>query len=129
MNNFAERIAESSAHVEVLPLAELSASNYTKAVEFDAGVYFLWLGDKLQYIGKSRDIPDRINRHLRYLNHGRFTLTKWQNAIPFDRYTFILVANSRMRFPDIDQKLQDLERAYITAYPTPYNPNEYSYNT
>ena len=128
MNNWLERITQESAHVPILPLEDL-AKLPSVAGDYDAGVYFLWKDGTLQYIGKSRNIPDRINRHIRYLGHGRMTLVKYQEAVPFDRYTCIVVANSMFKTPEIDRQLTEIERAYIVAYPTEFNPMGYAYTT
>jgi hypothetical protein len=106
------------ADVEIVPLAELR--KLPAAEEFDAGVYFLWLENELQYVGKSNHICERL------------TFQDWANAavdrthpmkkIPYDRHTCIVLESGRLREdPNLGNMMQRLERAYIAHYQPPFN--------
>jgi hypothetical protein len=66
---------------------------------YDTGVYFLWLGSTLQYVGQSQQVQRRTHAHAK------------ANKIPHDRYTFL----------SVERGLLDIERAYISAYAPSFN--------
>jgi hypothetical protein len=101
------------AHIPILPLEDLRA--LPEAGDFDAGVYFLWLRDDLQYIGKSRQICYRLQLQEQSNLYGGI------KRIPFDRHTCIVVEGGRVRSDDLDDRLKPLERAYIAHYQPPFN--------
>jgi hypothetical protein len=70
-------------------------------------VYFLWLGDALQYVGQSAYLHSRINQHER-ARDGEGA----GKRIPFDRCTFMEVD-----FDDMDR----IETEHIEAYWPPFN--------
>lgn len=70
------------------------------------GIYFLYLKDKLQYIGKSKNITVRV------YNHANITKTSLVPAKEFDRIAFI--------YCECD-KLSDLEAKLIKKYTPPLN--------
>lgn len=107
MSEWTERTRRELADVELLPLEELRA--LPECGEFDGGIYFLWLGDKLQYVGKSQHIANRLVGHDR---KGRFQ---------FDRHTCIALDGGRFVSRDLGAKMQRLERAYIARYEPPFN--------
>jgi hypothetical protein len=86
----------------------------------DSGIYFLWRGRELLYIGKSRNLCQRS-----YYQHCVNTYTGQQSKgvkfIPAEVMTCLVVENGPECSPRLDARLQDLERAYIAAYPTPFN--------
>lgn len=64
------------------------------------GVYFLFDGDRLVYVGQSTHVPARIEDHLR------------EGRIPFDRATFL---------PVEPEKLRERESYYIDLLDPEYN--------
>lgn len=115
---FADNIKDQWAHIAILPIEELR--KLPKAEMFDSGIYFLWRGDELLYIGKSRNIRDRQIR----LVQARRCSPLYQashKAVPFDRYTALVLDSSPIKEPGLDENLQLHERAYINAYAPPYN--------
>lgn len=64
----------------------------------EEGVYFLWLGEDLQYVGKSVNIDDRLFQH-------------WQSKA-FDHFCFVSVPRLY---------LAELETKYIRALKPPLN--------
>jgi hypothetical protein len=106
---------------ELLTMEQIKALP-SEAREFDAAVYFLWLDGELQYIGKTRNMTDRINRHLPFRLHGRLRTQRAPDVdVDFDSYTFLLVANSSWKTAAIDAELTELERLYQAEYPTVAN--------
>lgn len=92
--------------MRVLPAAE----------PYQAGVYFLWSGETLTYIGKSRHIQDRVYRawqRNRYSQRAFFPA-----LIPFDRYTCLVVD---CPLGMLNKRLMDLEQAYIATYQPEFN--------
>lgn len=72
IESWAEKQRRRLAHIPILPLEELR--KLPQAVDFDAGIYFLWTGDELVYVGKSRNIPDRLGRQSQFNRyHGMWT--------------------------------------------------------
>lgn len=119
MTELADRIAHTWAHIPIKPLEELRA--LPEAEEYQAGIYFLWDGDELLYIGRSRNLPDRIQR----LTQTRRCSPLYENAahkaVPFDRHTALVLAEGMYVEPGLDGLLQTHERAYINHYLPPYN--------
>jgi hypothetical protein len=104
----------------ILPIEELR--RLPACDDFDGGVYFLWLGEALQYIGKSRQICNRLNHH-QWARQYAATRSSGGKVIPYDRHTCLVVHSGRL-FGDrkaLDQKLNRLERLYIAAYRPPFN--------
>lgn len=102
------------AHIKVLPLAELM--KLPEAQPFEAGIYFLWRGAELLYIGKSQHVLERMNRQVRDRDYDR--LQQNRRGVPFDRYTCLAVVEEGIK---LKFQLQDLERAYIATYEPSYN--------
>lgn len=73
-----------------------------------SGIYFLWHGPQLLYVGQSSNLSNRIYSHSRAAG-ARHGLVK---QIPFARCTFITCPEG-YRF--------ELETKYIRAYRPPYN--------
>jgi hypothetical protein len=118
MNELADRIASTWAHIEIKPLEELRALK--EADQFESGIYFLWGSDELLYIGKSRNLPDRIQR-LTQARRGSPLYLASHKAVPFDRHTALVLAEGPIAEPGLDAILQLHERAYINAYRPPFN--------
>ncbi len=101
-----------------LPLKSIEALRaLPESGETDAGIYFLWLGDAMQYIGKSRQIANRIAQH------GQAALYGFAKPIDFDRHTCIAVFSERVvrDVPALNRALTKLERAYVNHYRPKYN--------
>lgn len=108
------------ARDEVLSLDELRS--LPPGDDFDGGLYFLWLGDTLQYIGRTDHICIRIARHewcARYAAYRK----DGKRAVSFDHHTALVLHTGRMieRRTEWKQRLKELERAYIAAYRPPCN--------
>lgn len=118
MNTWAEQMRKQYAHIKVLPLEDLA--KLPEAEEFDAGLYFLWEGDKLVYIGKSRNIPERRLRQA-HINRNHAGYTARHKVIPHDRYTALVLEKGQFASRGLDALLQEHERAYLGHYMPPYN--------
>lgn len=118
MNIYADRISDEWADIPILSLEELA--KLPASEQFDSGIYFLWGGSELLYIGKSRNIPDRIQR-LTQARRGSPLYQASHKAVPFDRHTALVLEKGQFAEPGLDPKLQAHERAYINAYLPPYN--------
>jgi len=90
-------------------------------VEFDAGIYFLWDGDELLYIGKSRDVLGRKTYQDLVNKNGVFHESPTAKFIPYDAITCLVVQNGWYADQRLDGQLQNLERIYIATYEPPYN--------
>lgn len=102
------------SHINVLTLDQMRA--LPEAKPFEAGLYFLWQGDELLWIGKTNHILERINRQARNQKYDRFQVGA--RGIPFDRYTCLVLEAEANRLPAL---MQDVERAYLATYEPPYN--------
>jgi hypothetical protein len=118
MHKDAEILAELQGRYAILTLEEMRA--LPEAEEYDAGVYFLWLENELQYIGKSHHIQERLGWQV-MVNRLVPLLTGRQVKIPFDRHTCIVLEKGWIKQPRTAGLLQDHERLYIGTYPTPFN--------
>jgi hypothetical protein len=118
---WAEKMKAKYSDIKIIPLDELLKLP-GNAGDFHSGIYFLWLKGKLQYIGKSRQICNRMNHHVwaAQYGHSRSSRTK---IIPFDRYTYLQLGNDERVFDSrvLDPMLQRYERAYIAHYLPPFN--------
>jgi|SRR5579859_1780805 len=115
---YPDNIKHTYAHIKILTLEELRALPECK--DYDRGIYFLWRGPELLYIGKSRNVPDRIQRLTQAKRCSPFYQAS-HKAVPFDRHTVLVLSNSPIRDETIELPLQLHERAYIDAYRAPYN--------
>ena len=114
-----ERMKRECAHIKVLPFEEIKA--LPEAGEFDGGIYFLWKGDTLQYIGKSMHVGERLTHHDWAFTYAKFRSNK-TNPIPYDRHTCLVMCGGRIKEGDwIKPILRDHERAYIAHFKPPYN--------
>lgn len=109
-----------NAHVPVLSLDKLRS--LPEAEEFEGGIYFLWLKDQLQYVGKSWHIGERMNHHNWAAVYGHHRSNK-TNMIPHDRHTCIVLDRGRIkdRTGPAGPLMKSYERAYIAHYTPPYN--------
>lgn len=88
------------------------------------GVYFLWDGDTLQYIGQSMQIGNRVADHKRNYTFGIFR-SQPTKRIKFDRFTCL--AMDKRPFADareierLRNRMLLIERAYIEKYRPPFN--------
>jgi len=115
--SWVDHMKRENAAINVLTLDELrSLPEQSNA----GGIYFLWKGSQLQYIGKSGQIWQRLNSHYWALTFGWASTSK-RKQIPHDRATCLDVVSGWCRPPDMDEKLRPLERAYIAHYQPPYN--------
>jgi hypothetical protein len=115
METWAETTRRQLAHIPILPLEELR--KLPEPQPFDAGIYFLWDGDELAYVGKSTHIMERADRQHRIHRYAS-DLTYWDrhDRLPHDRLTALVLETGRVRSPLLRFKLQDYERAYIAHY-------------
>jgi len=105
MTTWTDKMKRELADVQILPLEQLRALP-AEFGDYDGGIYFLWLGEELQYIGKSRQLCNRLNYH----------------KVKFDRCTLLLiVSDERIHDFSKDPEMQRLERAYIAHYQPPHN--------
>lgn len=111
-----DKARERLAHINVLSLDELRRLP-DAAGPFDAGLYFLWRGEELLWIGKSEQILSRIARRDAQRRFDGVWLSE-RKGIPFDRYTCLVLQEEG---PRLKALLQDYERAYIAVHDPPYN--------
>ena len=85
---------------DVLPIDSIRSLPRDIPSRQGGGIYFLWHGEDLHYIGQTKWFGRRIGDH------------EYQGRIPFDRVTFMVCAELHR---------ETLEGAYIRAYRPPYN--------
>ncbi len=118
IGKWAKRTREQFSDVEILPLEKLMV--LPEAEEFDAGVYFLWLGSELVYIGKSRNIPDRVLRQQQVNRYWPLRNSRCK-VIEHDRHTALVLEKGQFASLGLDALLWKHERAYIAHYLPPFN--------
>jgi hypothetical protein len=118
VKSWADKAREQFAHIPIMSLEELSA--LPEAEEFDAGVYFLWQGPALVYIGKSRNIPERMMRQDQVNRFGVLRNSRCK-IIPHDRHTALVLEKGQFASRGLDAVLWVHERAYIAHYLPAYN--------
>lgn len=87
--------------IQILPIEQLRM--LPECGRRDAGIYFLWRDDELLYIGRAKNIHNRLLRHPK-------------GVIPFKRHTFLSIdyeADGWRHGP--------IEAAYIAHYSPPFN--------
>lgn len=107
------------AHIPVLSLDQMRA--LPGPAEFDSGIYFLWAGEHLLYIGKSRNLCTRQYYQSCLKRYAPFQTSERAKPIPYDRMTCLVLENGIECSRELDTNLRDYERAYIASYETPYN--------
>jgi hypothetical protein len=90
----------------ILPLDQLRALPRDEPPDC-GGVYFLWRGPQLLYIGLSRYLGERLAQHL----WAKIGLRSGKR-IPFTHYTYKAMP---------DSEIENFESDYILAYVPPYN--------
>jgi len=75
---------------ELLPLRALRKLP-AEPPAFGSGVYFLWRGNELLYVGQALNVRDRVTSHIRARRGFRIA-----KKIPFDRCTFILCRQAQL---------------------------------
>lgn len=126
MKTWAEQAREQFAHITILPLEKLAT--LPEADEYDAGIYFLWQGADLVYIGKSRNICDRLVRQSQVNRFGALRNSR-HKVIPHDRHTALVLETGQYCSPGLDRLLWDNERAYIAHYLPPFNHPDHNGGT
>lgn len=82
-----------------------------------SGVYFLWYGPALLYVGQSKSIASRVWQH----EQAKIGLSSGK-IIPFRRATFLDLTDSDWLTTDRQRvALDTVELAYIRKYRPPYN--------
>lgn len=115
MTDWTDRLKRELADVPILTLDKLRS--LPESGSLDGGIYFLWSEDQLQYVGKSRQICNRIAQH----EWARMYPRRRSKAIPFGRHTCIVVESGWLISDGLGEKLSRLERAYIAHYEPPFN--------
>jgi len=91
----------------------------------DAGIYFLWEGEELVYVGKSANLLERSARQHcvnRYASDR--TYAERHTAIPHDRMTALVIESGRVQSPRLKYLLRDTEQEYIDAYQPRWNADD-----
>lgn len=105
------------AHVPLLSLEQLRALPEPRPKE--GGVYFLWRGDELVYVGRSQNVLWRVEI---FRSNARYSRVSYYSAMPrmiFDRIT--LQKFELPSFEAFHYTTMDYEHAYIATYLPPYN--------
>lgn len=112
---WAEKTRRVYKHIPILAIEELR--KLPEPEPFDGGIYFLWQGDELVYVGKSSHIVERSERQHRIERYSS-DRTYWDrhDRLPHDRLTALVLEKGRVKSPYLPFKLQDYERAYIAHY-------------
>lgn len=115
-----ERVLQSCDHILVLTLDELRRLPQAKPGQ--AGVYFLWHEDELQYVGQSIDVSARLNAHHLNRRYGTGGIrNRAANAIQHNSHTCLVLALDRPTAHLIKPKLREYESLYIATYVPPKN--------
>jgi hypothetical protein len=88
------------------------------------GVYFLFDGDQLQYIGQSMCIGNRVTQHEQAYNFGIFRSVPTKQ-IKFDKVRSLVIDRrpfaSQAEIAKLRNRMLIVERAYIERYRPPFN--------
>lgn len=95
-----------SVPASILPLDQLRALPRPRDIHA-AGIYFLWRGPQLVYIGRSTNIDVRLSQHA--------------SAADCLRSGKIIPHNFANAFNAPENEIAKIERAYIAAYLPPFN--------
>lgn len=107
------------AHIPIKSLEELRALPGPQ--EYDSGVYFLWADNALIYIGRSRNLCQRMFYQKTLNRHAPFQISIKAKPIYFDAMTCLVLESGTECSPHLDINLRDYERAYIAAYEPAHN--------
>lgn len=116
------RVEEAKAtakRVPILGLDQLRALPGPK--EYDSGIYFLWGGPALLYIGKSRNLLSREYEQRTWKRYAGLHKSDRAKPLPYDRFTCLVLETGLVCSPGLDLILRTYERAYIATYDPPYN--------
>lgn len=91
------------------------------ANDYESGLYFLWSGGVLQYVGKATILAYRLYRHQRAHKYQPVRSFSWEKRIPYDRYTCLVIDSSYELSDRLRAQLIELEAEYIAAYRPPFN--------
>jgi hypothetical protein len=116
--DWAAQMRAEYAHIPILSMDELRA--LPEPDEHDAGIYFLWKADELQYIGKSTQISHRLYLQDQANRYGHLRANPMKR-IPYDRATALVLDTGRIRRDGLADDLRAYERAYIATYQPPLN--------
>lgn len=117
-----EKMREQYAHIPILPIEELK--KLPESQEYDGGIYFLWLNDELQYIGKSSHIGERLALQDYANKFYKLRASKYPKPIPYDRHTALVLDTGQIKSEGLAENLKEYERAYIAHYTPPMNSHE-----
>lgn len=76
------RLRRARQRLCVLPLDQLRGLPEADDNARRPGVYFLWIGPTLQYIGQSQDVSTRVARHGSYMGTKQFDRATWMPVAP-----------------------------------------------
>jgi hypothetical protein len=106
---------------EILSLDQIRALP-DQVEEFCAGIYFLFIGEKLHRIGKAKCIDGRINR---YISQNRFGRLQSKEYMPFDNYRALVLERDVSEVGDaLAVRMNQVEHAYIDHYHPPGNGDD-----
>lgn len=106
-----------AAQERVLPLDQLRGLPSGEP-PWESGVYFLWRGPRLLYVGRATYLGDRLASHVRCRDGVRPG-----KAIPFQRHTYIEMPAfvNDVLDPRKHAAVDRIEAQYIRTYRPPYN--------
>lgn len=116
---WAKEMRKRYSDIPILSIAELRS--LPEAKELEGGIYFLWIGDDLQYIGKSKHIVERISLQDYANQFHTLRASKSPKPIPYDRHTCLVLGTGRIIDEGLAARLTAYERAYIAHYTPPMN--------
>lgn len=105
--------------IEILPLEDLR--KLPEAGDCDSGVYFLWIGNELQYIGMSTNVGERLTKQMNTNKFARLRFSFAMKQIPFERHTCLIMHSGVVMPPGMRNRLIEIEHAYIEHYWPPMN--------
>jgi hypothetical protein len=105
--------------IQILPIDTLRT--LPEAGRSDAGIYFLWIRDELQYIGMSTQVASRMDLQIQANRTDHVRTSHKVRPIPFDRHTCLVVESGTVRKPGLRDRLIEIEHAYILHYLPPMN--------
>lgn len=76
------RLQRARSRLCVLPLDQLRGLPEVGDDAYCPGIYFLWIGPTLQYIGQSQYVSTRVARHGSYMGTKQFDRATWMPVAP-----------------------------------------------